>query len=237
MNCGVSVTPQGANRTVGSSGGNTPQAIVVKQGGNGWAVVFIVAVVGGALFLALLGSGILRRQQDWLGRDKPIVEVRADDKHISGSLNLPTVNKPQQQPAVQSTQTQSPKYTPPAYVEQQPAPASSQNPPAYNGSTTGSTFTVPERAASWAVITVPSDGNRHLQGTFAARGGSGNDIEVLIGDENVANGHQGMVWYDSGKVTTGKVDLTLAPGTYYLIFNNRFSFLTPKTLYSDIQIR
>ena len=235
MNCGVSVAPQGANTTLGSSGGNTPQAIVVKQGGNGWAVVFIVVVVGCALFLALLGSGILKKQQDWLGRDKPIVEVRADDKHISGSLNLPTVNKPQQ-PATQSQPNPPPSYAPPAYVEQ-PTPASPQNPPAYNESTSGKAFTVPARAASWAVITVPFGGNRHLQGTFTARGGSGNDIEVLIGDENVANGHQGMVWYDSGKVTTGKIDLVLAPGTYYLIFNNRFSFLTPKTLYSDIQIR
>lgn len=73
-----------------------------------------------------------------------------------------------------------------------------------------------------------------LSGDFRAEGGSGNDIQVLVMDEdnyiNWKNGHEARVYYDSGKITIGKIDLTLAPGKYYLVFSNRFALLFGKKL-------
>lgn len=85
-----------------------------------------------------------------------------------------------------------------------------------------------------------SSGQR-VFGHFKAEGGSGNDIKVFILDEdgfaNWQNKHSAKMYYDSGKVTAGKIDVRLKPGTYYLVFDNSFSVLTNKAITSDIQIQ
>jgi hypothetical protein len=45
------------------------------------------------------------------------------------------------------------------------------------------------------------------------------------------------MYYDSGEVTVGKIDVRLKPGTYYLVFDNSFSGLSNKAITSDIQIQ
>ncbi len=78
--------------------------------------------------------------------------------------------------------------------------------------------------------------NVKVRGHFTATGGGGNDIEVFLlgGDEftNWRNGHGTHAYYNSGKVTVGDVQAELpdVAGTYYLIFNNNFSLLTPKAV-------
>lgn len=69
---------------------------------------------------------------------------------------------------------------------------------------------------------------------FRARGGSGNDIEVFIldeeGYENWRNGHTAPTFYNSGRVTVGHFNLRLKPGKYFLVMNNRFSAVSNKVV-------
>lgn len=94
-------------------------------------------------------------------------------------------------------------------------------------------------AATYAYFTlnVPSGANNvRLQGRFSATGGSGNDIEVfLLSDSqytNWQNGHSTPTFYNSGKVTVNDLNVTLPndAGTYYLVFNNKFSLFSPKAV-------
>jgi hypothetical protein len=76
----------------------------------------------------------------------------------------------------------------------------------------------------------------HLQGTFTASGGNGNDIEAYLLSEadfeNWKNGHAANTYYNSGKVTVGNISVNLPPDgtTFYLVFNNKFSLLSPKNV-------
>jgi hypothetical protein len=78
-----------------------------------------------------------------------------------------------------------------------------------------------------------------LHGNFTASGGLGNDIEVVLLSQNDfvnwQNGHEAMSFYNSGKVTVGNINVNLPAnaGTYYLVFNNKFSLLTQKVLRVD----
>lgn len=73
-----------------------------------------------------------------------------------------------------------------------------------------------------------------VDGHFSAAGGSGNDIDVyLLGEDafaNWQNGHQASTYYNSGRATQNSIKATLPPGagTYYLVFNNKFSLFTDK---------
>jgi hypothetical protein len=83
--------------------------------------------------------------------------------------------------------------------------------------------------------------NAHISGQFNASGGTGNDIEAVIAKEaeftNWVNGHQAHVFYSTqGKKTTDTFDVRLAPGTYYLAFNNRFSALTSKDVFLEVDL-
>jgi hypothetical protein len=72
-------------------------------------------------------------------------------------------------------------------------------------------------------------------------GGSRNDIRLCIFDEdalaNWRNRRTARMYYDSGKVTAGKIDVRLKPGTHHLVFDNSFSGLSNKAITSDIQIQ
>lgn len=78
--------------------------------------------------------------------------------------------------------------------------------------------------------------NALLNGTFTARGGLGNDIDVLVLSQddfvNWQNRHPYKYVYSSGKVTTGTLNVTLPAnaGTYYLVFDNRFSLMSEKSI-------
>jgi hypothetical protein len=202
--------------------------VIVKRGGSGALIFLLLIVLGGgglAVFL-LLNSGVLVRQKDWLGREKPIVDVKASDKEISGRLNLPEV----QQPRTPTRQVAPP--LPPA-------------PPNYNYQperTVGGEFLVNESfsvspgTAKWWTFTVPPGATGRVVGDFRASGGGGNDIEVGVTDENGANGHAGRFWYHSGKVTVGSIDVTLGPGTYFIVFSNRFSVFSSKSVAASIKL-
>ena len=79
----------------------------------------------------------------------------------------------------------------------------------------------------------------NLHGNFTASGGLTNDVEVFVMSENDfvnwQNRHEAKTFYNSGKVTVGTINVNLPAdaGTYYLVFNNRFSLLTQRTVLVD----
>jgi hypothetical protein len=80
-----------------------------------------------------------------------------------------------------------------------------------------------------------------VAGDFNASGGTGNDIQAVIADEenypNWINGHQAQVlWATQGKQTTGNLEVRLQPGMYYLVFSNKFSAFTEKQVFLDIDL-
>ncbi|MGB6788950.1 MAG: emp24/gp25L/p24 family protein [Candidatus Acidiferrales bacterium] len=80
-----------------------------------------------------------------------------------------------------------------------------------------------------------------VEGSFEARGGSGNDVQVAIGKEddflNWINGHEGSVLYASDKVTAGKIDVPInESGNYVLAFSNTFSLVSRKIVQADVSL-
>jgi len=98
-------------------------------------------------------------------------------------------------------------------------------------------LSVPALRYSFYTLVVP-DGARsvRVQGHFTATGGLGNDIFVFLLNQdaftNWQNKHQASAYYNSGKVTVGDLNAALPndAGTYYLVFDNRFSLLTAKAV-------
>lgn len=87
---------------------------------------------------------------------------------------------------------------------------------------------------SWTIDPAKAP-NGKFCGTFRAYGGSGNDIRVLFLDDvnylNYCNNHPAKPLYDSGVRTAGEWALPVTvQGTYHLVFENSFSFLTPKNV-------
>jgi hypothetical protein len=81
-----------------------------------------------------------------------------------------------------------------------------------------------------------------IAGHFLALGGQGNDVDVVLADEpNFGlwmDGQQAKVYYQSGRATSGDIDVKLPAlnATYYLAFNNRFSVLSAKTINADLNL-
>ena len=78
-------------------------------------------------------------------------------------------------------------------------------------------------------------------GRFRAQGGGRNDIECFIVDEdgleNFSNGHSVPTFYRSGRTTVGRLNVVLRSGSYFLVFSNRFSLMTPKAVRAAIFIK
>jgi len=86
----------------------------------------------------------------------------------------------------------------------------------------------------------PSMRNFRVTGHFNASGGTGNDIQIVLADEdefqNWINGHEAKVFYSTPKITTGKLDVgALGPGRYVLAFSNTFSTLTDKQIFAEVE--
>jgi hypothetical protein len=99
----------------------------------------------------------------------------------------------------------------------------------------GSFSVAANQSQSYRVVVTDDMEDARLVGSFRAAGGSGNDIIVYIMDptayENFSNGHQVSVYYNSGQVTTESFNVRLpGSGTYYLVYSNRFSTFSSKTV-------
>jgi ABC-type oligopeptide transport system substrate-binding subunit len=105
-------------------------------------------------------------------------------------------------------------------------------------------FTINQLGYSYFKLDVPAKASSVLlHGTFTASGGLGNTIEAFVFSEsdyvNWQNRHEVNPFYGSGKVTMGTIDANLPPGagSYYLVFNNKFSVLAPKTVRVNAELR
>ncbi len=65
-------------------------------------------------------------------------------------------------------------------------------------------------------------------------------MRVLLIDEDefdsFRNGREPRSYHDSGRVTVGQIDLRLRSGRYVIIFDNRFSPNSNKTITSNLQL-
>lgn len=79
-----------------------------------------------------------------------------------------------------------------------------------------------------------------VTGAFRASGGARNDVEVYIFDpigfENYMNGNQAETYYNSGRVTVGKIDVFLPRNKYFLVFSNKFSITSNKVVKAHIEL-
>lgn len=109
-----------------------------------------------------------------------------------------------------------------------------RNVPVYTNLLNPGEITVPQARMWYLSFTVPSDaiGASTVTGKFTASGGTGNDIVVVLMDQdnltNWMNGHAAQSYYFSGQETTGTLNVNLRPGNYVLALDNRFSLLTAK---------
>lgn len=108
---------------------------------------------------------------------------------------------------------------------------------------TNGALTVNAHSLAWYTFVVsPNASTVAINGHFTATGGIGNDIIAYITDEdglaNLKNGHRARVYYNSQKVTQSAISTALpsAPGTYYLVFDNRFSLITPKAVQVNVTL-
>jgi hypothetical protein len=90
------------------------------------------------------------------------------------------------------------------------------------------------------IVTEDMDSPR-LEGTFSATGAR-NDIEVtLLTETQFANWQNRRTFeaaYASGRVTSGNIEISLptTPGTYFVVFSNRFSIFSNKAVTADVQL-
>jgi hypothetical protein len=90
------------------------------------------------------------------------------------------------------------------------------------------------------ILVAPGMQNFRVTGSFSTSGGSGNDIQAVLADEaefgNWINGHKANVFYSTGQITNGKINVgPLDPGTYVLALSNEFSLLSDKNVSAEIE--
>jgi hypothetical protein len=99
----------------------------------------------------------------------------------------------------------------------------------------------PRNFKPFKVVVTPEMANARLEGSFSATGAR-NDIEVtLLTEAQYANWQERRNFeatYVSGRVTSGKIAVALpaTPGTYFVVFSNRFSIFSNKAVTADLQL-
>ncbi len=104
-------------------------------------------------------------------------------------------------------------------------------------------ITINQLGYSFFKLEVPAKASSvEFHGNFTASGGAGNMIEAFLFSENGYESWQRQQYaspfYRSGRVSMDQMDAELpsGPGTYYLVFNNKFSELTPKTIHVEAKL-
>jgi hypothetical protein len=105
----------------------------------------------------------------------------------------------------------------------------------------GAFIVEPRTFKPFKITLAPGMTNARVEGNFTASGAR-NDIEVTLLNEaqyaNWQNRQRFDAAYVSGRVTSGKIAVTLpaGPGTYYMVFSNRFSIISNKAVTADVQL-
>ena len=106
----------------------------------------------------------------------------------------------------------------------------------------GSIVVQPSQYMYYRVEVPQSSSKVRLEGRFTATGGSGNDVEIVLLDEdgfvNWKNHHATPAYYNSRRVTQGTVSVNLPNDakTYYLVVSNIFSVVSNKAVSGDIKL-
>lgn len=97
-----------------------------------------------------------------------------------------------------------------------------------------STFAVGAGRYSWNSFYLPS--RARVTGRFRSEAGGGVEVFVFDNDgfENWRSKAQYGLYYFSGKVVVGSIDLDLGPGNYHIVYSNTFSIFTNKVIRADI---
>jgi hypothetical protein len=119
-----------------------------------------------------------------------------------------------------------------------------KSPTTYNLTETvvsGAFIVEPRTFKPFKITLTPGMSNARVEGSFTASGAR-NDIEVtLLNELQYANWQSRQKFdaaYVSGRVTSAKIAITLpaGPGTYYMVFSNRFSIISNKAVTADVQL-
>jgi hypothetical protein len=127
----------------------------------------------------------------------------------------------------------SPSYGPPVTPDTPPRRA-----PQYL-TVANSNFALPPGYMQTFTINIPYDSNGgRVAGRFQAT--QGNNVQAHILDDegliNLRNRSQYRSYYESGRVTVGTIDVRLAPGTYYLVFENFYSTFSNKVVQANVTL-
>ena len=103
----------------------------------------------------------------------------------------------------------------------------------------GDTFVLPPGYQKTNRFVVPPDSQRaHVIGEFTAVNGDNTQVHIFdqLGYENFVHRAAARSFYESGRVYSAKVDVWLAPGEYYLVFENSYSLFSTKTVSANITL-
>ena len=93
------------------------------------------------------------------------------------------------------------------------------------------TFSVPARNGWRFNLNVPMQQGAVLEGSYEVRGGSGNDVDVVLTTTD------NRVVLNSGRVSgSGQIRVPLLRGSYVLYFNNQFSTFSSKSVSPDLKL-
>jgi len=100
----------------------------------------------------------------------------------------------------------------------------------------------PRSFSSYKFTVPPGAANVVVSGQFNATGSPENDVEVYVLNDDdfvtLKSGYAANSFYDSGRVAQSTINVALpfGAGTYYLVFDNRFSPRTPKTIHAAVTL-
>jgi hypothetical protein len=99
-----------------------------------------------------------------------------------------------------------------------------------------SEFAVPPGYFYTTQFSIPAGTVGHVYGRFRATGGDNIKVHLMNSDgyENFQHGSEYLTYYSSGKVTVGTIDVRLGEGSYYLVFENKYSVVSNKIVRADV---
>lgn len=99
---------------------------------------------------------------------------------------------------------------------------------------------IPVPARNFIFFPFQGSSTIRLTGGFVAYGGS-RDITAMVLDEQnfqlYRNGHRFNTYYKVDRTDKAKLLISLAPGKYYLVFDNQHSFMTDKSVAAEVYVQ
>ncbi|MDQ6785483.1 MAG: hypothetical protein M3033_01505 [Acidobacteriota bacterium] len=195
--------------------------------------VATVVIVGLVLGLMILGGNYLLEQRK---------NEQSKNTNVATLITNVRSDAPLTPPS--PTLTPKPKVTKPAVIEQPANENLYQNTnsvlptPATSRTIVNNTLTI--EAEHYKSIKFNLDTPARIVGRVEASGGN-NDIDTIVLDSdeftNFQNTGNYRSFYHSGYVTIGNINLTLSPGSYYVIFSNSKSIFTNKIVRATVAVQ